>query len=463
MRAIASFLIIPLGFVLWYQFFFDNWRRAQEAGAQIGQLFVSPVTIFWWLFRLIQSTLNVSLLAWAVPFQENFLSGSGRLSDILIAFFFAVLTILFVALANRALEMDGDTDEERIPPEKWQSEMLLVGFLGTLAGVVPIVVANRFVSFERYSHYALPASLAGVIFLIGLIRSIFPTKIRLFALFGLVGIAALTHQAIAAEAVTEERSLANFWWQATWRAPSISTNTTLVVIYPNIDYEDGDEVVWGPANSIYYPEKQSQFPIMVPISASRMEPDLITNIIMGSKDMQQTDLIIKDVTLNYHFRNILLMTQPSENSCVHAIDQKWPELSTFDGAFAIASSSKSNIDNIILTGIAPQPPQTLFGNEPSHGWCYYYQKAELARQQGNWDEIVRWGDDAQKLGHHPNDLLEWMPFLQAYAYLDDSKQVQDISKKINTVGFYQSQACQILTSMNKNGYPLQPDMVKSCK
>ena len=212
LQAIALFWIIPLGFVLWYQCFFDNWRRAQEAGAQIGQLFTSPLTIFWWLFRLIQSMLNVSLLAWAVPFQENFLAGSGRLSDILIAFFFAALTILFVALANRALQTDVDTDEERIGPEQWQLEMLLVGFLGTLAGVVPIVVANRVVSFERYSHYALPASIAGVIFLSGLIHSIFPKKIRLLALFSLVGIAALTHQAIAAEAVTEERSLVNFWW-----------------------------------------------------------------------------------------------------------------------------------------------------------------------------------------------------------------------------------------------------------
>jgi hypothetical protein len=459
LRAIALFWIIPLGFILWYQFFFDNWRRAQEAGVQIGQLFSSPLTMFWWLFRLFQSTLNVSLLAWAVPFQENFLASPNRLSDILIAFFFAALTILFVALANRSLGGDADAEDEKIEFRKWQLEMLLVGFLGTFVGVFPIVVANRFVQFENYSHYALPASLAGVVFLSGLIHSIFPKNIRLFVLLSLIGIAALTHNAVAAQAVNEEQTVSNFWWQVTWRAPSISTNTTLVVVYPNVDYADGDEVVWGPANSIYYPAKQNQAPIVVPISASRMEPASITNIVMGPKDMQITDLIIKDVTLNYHFRNVLLMTQPSAESCVHAIDQKWPELSTFDDAFAIASSSKSNIDNIIPTGIAPRPPQVLFGNEPSHGWCYYYQKAELARQQGNWDEIVKLGDEAQKLGFHPNDLLEWMPFLQAYAYLDDLKHVQDVSKKIDTVNFYQSQACQILTSMNKNGYLLRPDMV----
>ena len=460
LRAVALFWIIPLGFVSWYEFFFNNWRRAQEAGVQVGRLFNSPLTIFWWAFRLLQSTLNVSLLAWVVPLQENFFTGLGRLSDILIALFIAAVVIFIGFLANRYMEsVNNISEEEGITSTKEQSEMLVVGLLGTIAGVLPIVATNRFVQFENYSHYALPASLAGVVFLGGLIHSIFPKNIRLFVLLSLIGIAALTHQAVAAQAVDEEQTVRNFWWQVTWRAPSISTNTTLVVVYPNVDYADGDEVVWGPANSIYYSAKQNQVPVVVPISASRMEPASITNIVMGPKDVQMTDLIIKDVTLNYHFRNILLMTQPSEESCVHAIDRKWPELSTFDGAFAIASSSKSNIDNIIPTGIAPQPPQALFGNEPSHGWCYYYQKAELARQQGNWDEIVKLGDEAQKLGFHPNDLLEWMPFLQAYAYLDDLKQLQDVSKKIVIVDFYQSQACQILTSMNKNGYPLQPDMV----
>ena len=459
LRSIALFWVIPLVFVVWYQFFFDNWRRAQEAGVQIGQLFASPLALFWSLFRLIQSTLNVSVLAWAIPFQENFLAGSARLSDILIALFFATLVMAFVALADRSLAAGIDADVGNTASGKWQLEMLLVGFLGTLAGVIPIVAANRVVDFERFSHYALPASIAGVVFVSGLVHSISSGRIRLLVLLGLVGIAAITHQALAAEAVTEERSLINFWWQVTWRAPSISTNTTLVVVYPDIDYGDGDEVVWGPANSIYYPEKQDHTPIVVPVSASRMEPASITNIVMGPKDAQRTDLVIKYVTLNYHFRNILLMTQPSENSCVHAVDRKWPELSSQDGAFAIAASSRSNIDNIIPSGTVPRPPQPLFGNEPSHGWCYYYQKAELARQQGNWNEVTRLGDEAQKLGYHPNDLLEWMPFLQAYAFLDDTKRVQDVSRKINTVEFYQVQACQILTSMNGNGYPLRPDMV----
>lgn len=460
LKAIALFWIIPLGFVTWYQFFFDNWRKAQEAGAQISQLFASPLTLFWWLVRLFQSTLNVSVLAWAVPFQENFFTI--RLSDILFAFFFAALVIAILLLSNRQMEKTFSDDEQKETgdPLKGRYDALIVGLLGTIGGILPIVVANRVVTFERYSHYALPASLAGVILLGALVHSIFPKRIRLLVLSGLIGIAALTHHAVAAQAVAEEKAVRDFWWQVTWRAPSISTNTTLVVMYPNVDYADGDEVVWGPANSIYHPEKQSQVPIVVPISASRMESNSIINIVMAPGAEQKTDLIIKDVTLNYYFKNILLMTQPSDASCVHVIDKRWPELSTFDDAFAIASSSKSNIDNVTTTGKSPTPPKAIFGSEPARDyWCYYYQKAELARQQGNWKEVAALGDKAQKLGLHPNDQIEWTPFLQAYAYQNDSKKVQDISTKINTVGFYQYQTCQNVASMNENGYPLQPDMI----
>ena len=44
---------------------------------------------------------------------------------------------------------------------------------------------------------------------------------------------------------------------------------------------------------------------------------------------------------------------------------------------------------LILTAsdpaILPSPP---FVGEPLHGWCYYYEKAELARQQADWDSVI---------------------------------------------------------------------------
>ena len=221
---------------------------------------------------------------------------------------------------------------------------------------------------------------------------------------------------------------------------------------------DGDEVAWAPANMIYYPEKQVKVPIVVPLAATRLEPQTLNDLFMGSADYQKEDLIIKFTTLNLNYRNILVLTQPSTQACVHAIDNRWPEISTADGAYVMVSAAKSNIENIISKGEAPTPPVTIFGSEPAHDWCYYYQKASLARQRGDWETIVEIQSTAERQGLHPNDQIEWMPFVQAFAYLNDMKKVKQLSTNINTEPFYKQQACQILGGMASHSYPLSPEM-----
>jgi hypothetical protein len=74
----------------------------------------------------------------------------------------------------------------------------------------------------------------------------------------------------------------------------------------------------------------------------------------------------------------------------------------------------SRIDLIDVTGPGYTPPAVIFGKEPPHDWCYYYQKASLARQKGDWEEVVRLGLEAESLGFKPVEVSEWMPFYEAY-------------------------------------------------
>lgn len=458
LRVSALHLSIPVVFVLWYQFLFDNWRRAQDAGSQLGRLFDSPLTLLWRLVDLARSFLNVSIFAWVLPFYQNFYGN--RLRDILIGLVFAALVILLVWVAYRFIKPDPDSTQElaQEASSSWQMELIWVGLLGTLAGVLPVVLANRVVTFERISQYTLPASMAGVIFLAGLVYSVFPKRTRDILLASILGLAVLSHHGVAAQAVTEEKTISDFWWQVVWRAPGIKPGTTLVAIYPGIVYGDGNDVVWGPANFIYAPQPQGRSPVHVLIAGSRLESDSILDIINGTHDFEQTDLIIKNTTITYNYKNLLILSQPSESACVHAIDPRWRELSLLDQPFLHAALQNSKIENIDPDGHAPAPLTYAFGKELPHEWCYYYQKADLARQQGDWPQMAQLGDEAQKLGLHPNDQMEWMPFLQAYALLDDLKQVRAIAKRINTESFYQDQACQNLDALAMHGYPLSAEM-----
>ena len=83
---------------------------------------------------------------------------------------------------------------------------------------------------------------------------------------------------------------------------------------------------------------------------------------------------------------------------------------------------------LIRTGADPRPPPPeLFGNEPPHNWCYYYEKAELARQNEDWAGIVDLGAQASARGLSPGDALEWLPFIEAYVRTGDLKTARELS------------------------------------
>ena len=72
-------------------------------------------------------------------------------------------------------------------------------------------------------------------------------------------------------------------------------------------------------------------------------------------------------------------------------------------------------------------PIALFGKEPAHTWCYYYEKAELARQVGDWETVSTLGNEAREQGLVPGDALEWLPFIEAYVITGDYKAARELS------------------------------------
>jgi hypothetical protein len=437
-RASAVSLLVPIAFLVWRLFIFENERKAADVGLQVGAVFGSFSTALWWLVRFIQSVLNVSVFAWITPFDQVFFTL--RLKDTLIS----LASMFVVVVISYFLHKIFHGDEEPASPPNWQLEAVSMGLLGVGAGVAPIIAANRVVAFERFSHYALPASVAGVMFMVGLVYLLNDKRIRFGALALLVGLSALTHAALASRARSEQELIRGFWQQVAWRVPGLRAGAVLMVNYPGVDYGEGTDIVWGPANFIYYPESQKQIPLVVSVAAARMEADTPKNILEGAQ-LSQTYIVVNDI--QYDFDNLLVISLPSQNACVHVLDENWAELSVADSALTALAAPKSRMDYVIAQADPHPLPEALFGEEPAHDWCYYYQASQLARQMGDWKAIIQIAQTVEKLGLHPNDQIEWMSFLQAAATLGNEKQVKQISTRINTEQLYKQQACQNLKKM----------------
>jgi hypothetical protein len=451
LRRWLVFLIIPVGFATWRFLIFSSQRKATNLGAQLGGFMSDPVsTGLHWFVNFLLSLINVTLSAWVVPLMSTFFGNSLR--EMLLGFLLALLAALAGwFLLSRIANVPTPKD----PQAEWSIRAMWLGVAGIVLGIIPVIVANREISFPNFSHYALPASLGLSFFVVGLVSTLASRRLQGLLLGGLILLCALTHQGLGANAVKEERLIANFWQQMAWRAPSIAPGTTLLAYYPGLDYADDTDIVWGPADYIYYPGGQPALPVRAPISALTLDNQTLNNILLGH-DPQESLYRAHTMTLN--FDRILILSQPAEDACVHVIDARWPILSLADAPALRVLAPFSRVDDVVPAGSRPGLPPFLFGPEPKHAWCYYFQKAALASQQGNWGEVSAVAGEVSRLGLHPNDQVEWMPFLQAGAYQGDMQQVKEIATRINTEKLYKQQACRNLDAMARFGYPLSADM-----
>jgi hypothetical protein len=231
-----------------------------------------------------------------------------------------------------------------------------------------------------------------------------------------------------------------FWWQVSWRVPQIAPGTTLAVHYAGSGVPE-DYVAWGPANLIYYPEAHAERPVQPELSAIILSPENIARVrSRANGGLSPGRATVSDI----NYRNVLVMSQPTAQSCVHVYESTRQQFSLYEDNSIMLVAGASNIENVKVNYSPRRPPAAVFGEEPEHGWCYYFEQADLAQQQGNWLYVAHLGDDAQAKGLHPNDAIEWMPFLEAYARLGKASEVKNIARRMSAESYYARQACALL-------------------
>lgn len=451
----AVFVLAPAGFLVWRLFIFESERRATNIGTQVGQLFSSPLnTGLWWLLYLLQDSLNIVITAWVVPLYT--LAFPLRLRDLLLALLIGILTAaLLHVITTKVVTASNDASDN----DTWSREALLVGLLAVLGGLFPVILANRHINFSDYSRYTLPAMAGGVLILMGLLAQLKSPALRSAIVIFLAVNAGMTHYANATIAVSEAQATRNFWWQVAWRIPGLKSGISLAADYPSIAIQE-DYFVWGPANQIYYPIKQSGDQVNVPLSAIVLNSENARLISVGRG--QNAQYRRGNATLA-DYRNVLVITQPASSACVRIIDGMQPELSENDRAEIMLIAPASRTDGILLDSPPHTPPASFFAGEPTHGWCYYYQKASLARQQGDWQGVAALGEKALAEGYYPADKIEWLPFMQAYTMLGQKEKLRRFVSIMGESPFIQKQACSILSASAKNAEMLATIQESFCK
>jgi hypothetical protein len=94
-------------------------------------------------------------------------------------------------------------------------------------------------------------------------------------------------------------------------------------------------------------------------------------------------------------------------------------------------SARISSPELILKEPRARMPE-VYGPEPEHDFCYYFEKADLARQFKDWEAVVKFAEIALSLDH-PYDPAEQMVFIEGYAHMGEWDRAVEISERANEV------------------------------
>lgn len=402
-KRIWPYWVVTAGFLYWRIFIFEGARNATDV-PQLAESYLSNIRYM--IVRLIAETakdfLDASMFAWFVgPYQ---LFSVARYSNLAYALLIAGIVASLVFLYMFLFKKWWGADHNEVETPRLIKGFIWIGALVILFAISPVIASGRQLDlYDSYKSYGLHPIPGVVLFILGVVLMLQPNFRRLI-LIALVGIS-VSAQILNAKQWEEYWDFQrDMWWQLSWRAPDIKDDTLVMASLaggynPQQDYE-----IWGPINLIYNPSSA----LAPAIQAQVLNSDTVFNIL--KKDVLNN--LVRDIKLHRDFNNLLLLSIPTTSSCMHAIDGHLPVYAERESLLLQQVGEYSHIDRIIPSGVSPVPPFSIFGSEPVHGWCYYYQKASLARQNGDWEEIVRLYDAVRDLDLDTTDKSEVIPFFE---------------------------------------------------
>lgn len=433
------FYLIPMGgFLYWRLFIFKSMRGTTNVDSLLLAYLREPVEM---VSRLVIESLRdfieAAYLAWGVPLNQVAINAS--FADILTGAGWALagLAVYFLyRLWVRRSQTGAEPEEPGV--QRWAVEAVALGALFTLATIFPVVLSNRHIQYkDLMDRYTLHTTIGVAMLVVGSIHLLLRPRWQQAAVGLLIAVSILTHYNNAVYYRDLWAYQKQLWWQLAWRAPQLKYGTALVPLLPDRYRLQESFEVWAPANAIYQTE-----PGLLVVSGEILNRDTAPS--MARRD--KLDRGVRRIYFTNDYQNTLLASLPGGGLCLHVVDGRQVELTQFDDVTVREVARASNIDTIDTAAPQRIPPAEPFGLEPEHGWCYYYQKASLARQQGEWETAAALGDEALALGLAPQDPVEWLPIIEAYHNLGRTADADELSKEVRRSDFRRRLLCDHLAA-----------------
>ena len=406
-KSILSYLpyLIPAaGFVFWRTFNF----QAERIGADVIRDVVRPLLadpyheLLELAVRTIKSMWKLFAGVWTIPAYTliNGLSMKDFVMTMIPVLVIFAVSQLFLFLMHRR-----KTEEAVLDADNESAQWLWCGLITGTLSIMPMIAAGRDINFtSSLERFAWVGMIGTILFLVGVLGSLRNRALRNLLTMAAIILVLFVQWQNKQNYIYEWQMTKDYWQQLMWRAPGLKQGATIVTQGELLIEEDYD--VFAPAQMIYYPGESE----WCPIGAEVINRGTIQDVKMQKKTSRE----VRNVRVVKDYQALLAITKPYKDSCLRVIDGNAPVYSPSDWTGIHEIGSYSRLDQIITDPETPAAIPFFLGEEQVHGWCYYYEKMELALQKEDPETAAKLADEAAAKDLQAGDDIELIPVIEAY-------------------------------------------------
>ena len=418
------YLAILVPFMVWRAFIAPSPR----ANIQLfGELRSAPLATLGRLIRTIaQDFVEVNFQAWYHALDLRYLKDfdMGVLSLLIGAVLLVIGLTMVYLLRQKRDEDDGKSiaalrmaDVGEAFARSWALQALALGVVAFLVSGWTIWITDLHIELLfPFDRFTLITMLGTSLFIGGLVGLLdWKPWLSALVLALVVGLATgiqFQHRLVYRQ---EWLSQKNFFWQLIWRVPGLQTGTTVMTSEIPFAYYS-DNSLAAPLNWIYAPANSAR-------EMSYLLYDIEARLGQGLPDIKtglRIDIPYRAAAFHGSTSQaIVLFYDPPR--CLKVMNPALDRFLPVKPLYIREATPLSRLDLILPAAMPPATlPQGIFGAEPAHAWCYYFEKAELYAQTGEWDKVSDMADQALKLNKRFTDknVSELIPFVIGYAHTE---------------------------------------------
>ncbi len=380
------------------------------------------------------SLWTVSFAAWGQAFQlpNPVVHGPRTL-----ALYAGVLALVLGAVATLLWRR-----QDEGPGKRWEGGWFVVlGLVMLPFASAPFWLTDLPVALAFPANRATLPSMLGVAFILaGLIELLRWPLARHILLAVLVALAAGRQLLWGLDFSRDWQVQKNLFWQMTWRAPSLEQNTMVLLNEGALDFY-ADNSLSAALNWVYAPDLQAmgQIPYLLFYPTNRLDGAL--SALTPGLDVKYDYLAGRFMGSTSQVVSFYFLPP----ACLRVLDPEIDGENHFipDQYLMREGAALSSTEWILPEDAASIPK--VYGPEPTHGWCYYFERADLARQMEDWEQVVAIAQTAFALDDYPNDPTERFVYIEGYAHIDDWASAVNYSVQSHRVspGYVDPMLCRL--------------------